>query len=1378
MAGEVPPRTNGPQPALELRGSVDEGKLEASLAPSHPPTSAPLEKIEAATTALEGAFDVSSISTVIATVPDPVDSGLVYSFETMLQALRRGIEDAPASAIGGSGSWLEAHHRARSFLPWDDRDGDAAQQRDSEQCRISLPGLMLFRGDTPEKPSLVAMLLVGESPTAGLRQAAMLNALDIQQIFGGQEQLPTIRIVGPSFSGSAQSMNTALHNWARRAENRNLQIEYQVVSGSATGSKVPVWLGRAHAPVNGALAVDHALTPNSRISYEATTLPEKSLECAYFHFLNRQLDVEPETFSAQGETAKSLEGVVTLSESGTEFGTTTDTSAITDCPFQAAAKLHFPFHVSALRDAYDELDHKDARTKQDTPIARALSLDASLRETRFPLDVEANPSPKTRTADDIELGNVLDYVSTRHIRHVAIHATEIGDAIFLARRVRDIAPDVRLAFFGSDTLLLHPEFRRELLGSLVITPYPFLGSHDFDDEGRNNDIDGFENSDVQGVYNAVLAERGVDRNLLSNYAVGSTSPLPVWISTLGRGVFVPTKMAPSADCDQVLQGHSETPDETRDVRCTDGQAKTDEDKRDSNWQAFAQAHTKLLQLDRRERLPYAWNLLFTLIFVAGLIDWSRQKDGARLLDTTSFPTALALTPKQDHELDLAIGRTKWRLYAVIRTYLFCVAFSYMGAVYLLAAISGGWFVHSLRPLPRAYSCFCALVIALAICGSLFCTCLAVKRFWGDFAAFGRCVRRKKSEGPPQTETTTATTVDSSPSLSLLPPPLTAIKTTTRRSLGAASLALGFLPPKGREETARVSFGQLRLLVLLSFALSLVFAGFHVADTLLSAGLWSDFRGGEGSLSRTLFVLREAKLTSGVAPSAPAVLCMAAVYIWAVGRMRRLALAHSLSRLSPDDGEVDLVSTPISVVLHPESRSSAEKSSAAGFIAAERKLLNAIWRPITGGLYVGSAATLAAFPAVVFTLKPLATLTGLSGTLFLGGGLALCVYLVGVTLAQLHQYWASLEALLKRTMEHPVGAALRCIPSFARDSVDHQISRTPDTRLRWSASAQQFCELMRSSESSLGSLDESELEEEVAKKRRELEDSKLELEGSARKLEALRLAALSNSTDEANAAAEYELAKQAIQTAAQTTALLRIWWQSKASAAKEPVVARHTENLEVSIRPAVGSDLTTTTSSGYVTQQLEGHTIKVTSSSVPPPPSSGVHEAAPSSAELANPGRQADLADALSPLGSSLPASQLKWLRDAQTFVATVVTLLIHQHVRQFRYFLHVTTGCALLLVLAVASYPFEPYRLLLTFIWIVMAAVVGSCLWIFMQMDRNTVMSHISGTSPQALTVDGAFVLRVLAWTVVPLLSVAAAQYPEVASVLYRAVSPFADALR
>jgi hypothetical protein len=158
--------------------------------------------------------------------------------------------------------------------------------------------------------------------------------------------------------------------------------------------------------------------------------------------------------------------------------------------------------------------------------------------------------------------------------------------------------------------------------------------------------------------------------------------------------------------------------------------------------------------------------------------------------------------------------------------------------------------------------------------------------------------------------------------------------------------------------------------------------------------------------------------------------------------------------------------------------------------------------------------------------------------------------------------------------------------------------------------------------------------------------------------------------------------------------------------------------------------------------------------------------------------KAEVVDALTPVSSLFLPHVLAWLRETQSFVATVIAVLVNRHVRQFRYFLYTLTGCALLLLLALVSYPFEPHRLLLTCLWVIMGSVVASGFWIFIELDRSTLLSHISGTKPGELRLDGAFAVRVLTWGVLPLLSVAAAQYPEVAGVLFRWMEPFARTLR
>jgi hypothetical protein len=381
-------------------------------------------------------------------------------------------------------------------------------------------------------------------------------------------------------------------------------------------------------------------------------------------------------------------------------------------------------------------------------------------------------------------------------------------------------------------------------------------------------------------------------------------------------------------------------------------------------------------------------------------------------------------------------------------------------------------------------------------------------------------------------------------------------------------------------------------------------------------------------------------------------------------------------------------------------------------------------------------------------------------------------LLGATLIQLVQYWSAFERLLKRTMEHAVGAAFRNVPAFARDSVDHQASRSPDDALRWSSCALLYCDLMRSA----GSLQSFDL----------FEERRLTLTTHAASLSALRAHALRVLGDRLRARQpagtlepEDALTCAVIETARSVTELLGSAWASVAKAQQSEQASRISAEVELSWPQAVGFALSPAAGGRALEPEQGSRPVAlaiVHGSSVPPPGAPAEAESrAPSSAPAPKGG---STVDALTPGESAFSGGELRWLRSAQTFVATVVTLLIHRHIRQFRYFLWVTTLGSLLLLLAVTSYPFEPYRLLLTYMWIITGSVVGVCLWVYMRMDRNTLMSHITGTSPNEVTLDSSFWIRIFAWGVVPLLSVAAAQYPEIANFLFNVVSPFTRALR
>jgi hypothetical protein len=1235
----------------------------------------------------------ATIDVLVATIADPIDSGLGYQYEVSLQALRRGVE----RAIVQPGRTLNLF-RDRSFLPWDDRDGSDETPKKSLACRGSTPGVILFRGGADEHPHLLAALLVGESPTTGLRQAAMHNALRIASALDPQSMTggATVRIVGPTFSGSAQSLRHALRGWVDTA---HAAVHFQVRSGTATGSEVQTWLGRPDLPL--------ALGSGSDVRFDATTAPEADAECAYFHFLARRLDVAPVVTASPNESVP-LAGVATLSESGTEFGATGPVTGSSGkgeparagaeheparpgepprCAFRASTAFAFPYHVAALRDAYEDLDQRDASAQNAGSIARATSLDPSLRESHVALDIEANPSPKTRTAEDLAFASVLERLATRNVRFLGIHATDVGDAIFLARKIRDVAPDVRLAFFEADALLLHEAFRRELLGSLVVGPYPFLGLSELAPPGAEDRaplFDGFESGGAEGLYNAVLALRaealGVKdvTPLLAEYGLGSSTPLPIWISTIGRGTLVPNRVTPTPDCTRRLFG-------TASQNPAHELCSAPEDPVKART-AFVRGALSELEPYPRASLPNTWFLLFVAIAFGLFVDLTRQNRQERTLAIDAELGSSAADVK-DHTLDLAIGRTKWRFYATIRSFLFVLAFAYVTSLHAEWFVALGGFelgAWADRPVHLAFYLAVVVVSAALLGFAVVFAWQAGRRFVRDYVAFARfggahlwphnlkdvadSLRTPASSGR---EERTSEPVQRQISSSA--PPVSA-----QRLRDRISLTLGIARPLGRQDSARISFAQLRFLVTVALLLALGFCGLLLLDT------WNWLDGRANRL--VLKALRDVRLANGVCPSTPALLCLACVYLWSVGRMARLTLAHRTSRAAPPDGEADLVSTPIRLILEPNYVPGT--STDAGFTEVERDVLNAIWRPITGAVYPMAALGILTFPLVIFWLEPLSTLESAWGSWLLRGGLWLSVSLIGVTLVQLVQYWLALQRLLKRTLEHELGSAFVNVPPFARDSVDHQLSRTPDEPLRWASSARQFCELVHAAKLLQG-VPFGAGDEKLAQK--------------CETLVLLRAAALAGKSPNTSAAA--------------------------GAAPVHP--GKERADAEAALAQSVIGAASTTMR----------------------------------------------IIEAGSAYSEPLEASQQAWLESARTFVATVVTLLVYRHVRQFRYFMQVTTGCTLLLLFAVTSYPFEPYRMLLTFSWVVVLSVVLVGLWIFVELDRNTLMSHVSGTPVGEVTLNWAFGLRVVSWGVIPLLSVAAAQYPQIASFVFRTLSPFSGLL-
>ena len=1218
----------------------------------------------------------TTLETVIATVADPIDSGLGYTFDTSLQALRLGVE----SDLGPRATRF---YRDRSWLPWDDRGVAADQSAASAECRRSLPGIVLFRGSDTLERGVLALLLVGETPTTGVHVTAMLRALSLSDRFRrageecpGREPVAgsaRTRIVGPTFSGGAQSLRTALERFAQLEPERARDV--RIVTGSASGSSLKSTLSRQPADDE----------PGPSIEFASTTAAESEVQCAYLSFLRYFVGYDPNPLAPHD---RRLPGVALLHESGTEFGTQGTGQG---CPFSASIDIAFPAHISLLREAYEDMDSKNGGAAAPDPIARRTSLAVSLREKRRPLTLEAEPSPKTTFARDVALTNVLGAISRGSVRHVGVQATDVADAIFLARRIRDVSPDVRLAFFTSDMLLLHPSFRRDLGGSLVVTPYPFLGSTDlaslFASAYGTRVHQGFENSTSEGIFNAVLAIREASAAQLLEYRfIAEGAGLQIWIAAIGTSGLIPISIAPNGDPDAVVYSGA------RHFKTASSPAAEPTKATPPRWKRLRSAE---LGVEGDVRIPRFWHFVYLMLALHFVLDRLLQRRSLRALSPVTIPERLGRF--EDRDADLAITRTKWRLYAAIRTYALAFGLGYMGLIYWLG-------FYTFWP-AGARALFGTVVVGLVVLLAIACAAWDARMFARDYTALGRAVRghspmvwlsarllRRASaaSGSPHSD---EQSIDS------------ALEGDRAQldSWDRVSLPFGFARPEGRIPAARTSFSQMRLLANIALAVALLFT---------VGQFWVVVADAKHLLSEahpiprtTLLALRSLPILNTVSPAAPTLWCVLAVYLWSVGRMARLRLAAGLSRISPEDGVADLVSTPIRVILYPGH--GYGKRTDESFTRVERGALNAIVRPITGPNYFLALVAIVIVPVLLFTLKPLSTLERPATTLLLIGGLALSVVLIGNTLIQLVQYWLALELLLKRIFQHRLGRAFERVAPFVRESVHQQISRAPHDLLRLAGCAIRFDELLRAG--------------------RDLGDTGLahqerrELERRSRAMQLLRSEALAASTlrhvGEA-ASLQAELGRSVLEGARDTMSLLHRAWAGELAAGT----------------PAKG-------------------------------PADGVP-------------RDALADDALSAEASRYSAAEFRWLREAEAFAATVVTLLLNRHVRQFQCFMYTLTGCALLLLCAISSYPFEPHRLLLTFIWVVVGTVVVVGLFVYVELDRNALISRLAGTAPGRLTFDGAFALRIVAWVIVPLLGVAAAQYPDLANALHRAVEPFARALR
>jgi hypothetical protein len=140
------------------------------------------------------------------------------------------------------------------------------------------------------------------------------------------------------------------------------------------------------------------------------------------------------------------------------------------------------------------------------------------------------------------------------------------------------------------------------------------------------------------------------------------------------------------------------------------------------------------------------------------------------------------------------------------------------------------------------------------------------------------------------------------------------------------------------------------------------------------------------------------------------------------------------------------------------------------------------------------------------------------------------------------------------------------------------------------------------------------------------------------------------------------------------------------------------------------------------------------------------------------------------------AGALAWLEKAEELVAAAETMPFYPVMGELKELLVLAVGGSLLCGLAVASYAFQPERLLATIFLVILMAVLALAFVAIIVFERNDVMSALTRTAPKLSWTT--FLGRALLWVGLPLLAYTAMQYPVTTNYVASWLDPVARMVR
>lgn len=448
---------------------------------------------------------------LIACLPDPNDSHFSMSFDNGLESIVRGFQK-------------HGYVRDRYEMIWqnDSRLIRAGTQNFDKRAARDRASAILFRRTAKAeadakgpREEYAMLLLVGETPTTGVHQRALHDAMSfvhaLQSIESerakasgedtsttdGSPANPDFRILGPTYSGSSNGLRRAIDQW--RAS------PWVGLTSRPTKSFVRVISGSATAESNREIFGSNDELKTTTIDFSSTMATDDIvLDAVIKDFVNHR-GVKPYQIAILSESDTSYGSELLSGPRGQSFSKNQQS-------LRGIGRLRYPMTLSRMRDEYSHRGNLGEPVNSQPEIIRRRNLDLALDLSPLSIDILPSFSPSSAAVAELVLESVLTAVQNDDIRVLGVLGTDVTDKLFLAQQIRKRCPELQLFTLESDFLFTHATYAPSLRGMIVASSYPLyprtqswslpLGERD-ERLVAHADVQ-FASDTSQGTYNATV----------------------------------------------------------------------------------------------------------------------------------------------------------------------------------------------------------------------------------------------------------------------------------------------------------------------------------------------------------------------------------------------------------------------------------------------------------------------------------------------------------------------------------------------------------------------------------------------------------------------------------------------------------------------------------------------------------------------------------------------------------------------------------------------------------------------------------------------------------------------------------------------------------